>query len=162
MRRALIGICLLAAACQLAGPPQLVRDGAGMFSDEARAAAESRLRALAVEHGLWAFVITDPEGDPPRMLDEPMEEADSRGVPAVAILFGSDPVRIVGAGYSRLSFDGRESGLDPPGIGADIPVDAADVALERVVEYLESWVTMPPPADPPGVRPPLEAPSGTP
>ena len=160
IRCAVIGIGLLASACQIASPPQLVRDGAGIFSADARAAAESRLRAIAGEHGVWAFVITEVEGDPPRMLDAPMQEADSLGVRAVAILFDAD--RIVGAGYSRASFDQGDSGLEPPGIDADIPDAGADVALERVVEYLESWAADPPRAPPAGEPPPLEAPSGRP
>jgi hypothetical protein len=157
-RCAAIALGLLSSACQLASPPQLVRDGAGIFSADARAAAESRLRAVAAEHGLWAFVITEVEGDPPRMLDAPMQEADSLGVRAVAILFDAD--RIVGAGFSRISSDRGDSGLDPPGVGTLIPFGDADTALERVVEYLESWAALPQPAQPAGEPPPLEAPSG--
>ena len=159
-RRAVIGVGLLISACQLAGPPQLVRDGAGIFSADARAAAESRLRDLAGEHGMWTFVITEVDGDPPRMLDEPMGEADALGARAVEILF--DENRIVGAGYSSASFDQGDPGLDPPGIGTDIPDGGADVALERVVEYLESWAANPPPAPPAGVPPEFVAPSGAP
>ena len=159
-RWALIGFGLLIPACQLAGPPQLVRDGAGIFSADARAAAESRLRAIAGAHGVWTFVITEVNGDPPRMLDDPMGEADALGVRAVAILFDDD--RIVGAGYSQASVDQGDTGLDPPNVGADIPDGGADVVLERVVEYLESWAANPQPAPPAGVPPELEAPSGAP
>ena len=158
-RWAVIGVGLLASACQIASPPQLVRDGAGIFSADARAAAESRLRAIAGEHGVWTFVISEVNGDPPRMLDAPMQEADALGVRAVAILFDED--RIVGAGYSRASFDQGDSGLDPPEVGADIPDGGADAALERVVEYLESWAAQPAPAQPPPVVEP-EAPSAEP
>jgi hypothetical protein len=94
---AILGIGLL-TSCGHPVPPQLVRDGAGLFSADARSAAEARLRDLAIESGVWAFVISDPDGDPPRMLDAPMAEADARGVPAVAILFG--PIGIVGGGHS--------------------------------------------------------------
>lgn len=159
IRAAIIGVGLLASACQLANTPQLVRDGAGIFSADARAAAESRLRAIAGEHGVWTFVVTEVDGDPPRMLDAPMQEADSLGVRAVAILFDADG--IVGAGFSRASVDQGDTGLEPPGIGAQILPGGGDVALESVVEYLESWVADPPPAPPPG-GPPLEAPSGAP
>src|SRR5688572_14793110 len=155
-----IGLGLLAAACQLASPPQLVRDGAGIFSADARAAAESRLRAIAGQHGVWTFVLTEVDGDPPRMLDAPMGEADALGVRAVAILFDAD--QMVGAGYSRASVEHGDSVLEPPGIGAQIQDGGADVALERVVEYLESWAADPPPAPPAGERPPLEAPSRSP
>lgn len=160
IRCAVIVGVLLASACQLASPPQLVRDGADIFTADARAAAESRLRAIAGEHGVWTFVITEVNGDPPRMLDAPMQEADSLGVRAVAILFDAD--QIVGAGYSRASFDQGDSGLEPPGIGAQIQDGGADVALERVVEYLESWAANPPPAPPAGVPPEFVAPSGAP
>ena len=160
-RWAVFGVGLLASACQLASPPQLVRDGAGIFSADARAAAESRLRALAGAHGVWTFVITEVNGDPPRMLDGPMQEADSLGVRAVAILY--DAERIVGAGYSRASVDQGDSGLEPPGIGTDIPEGGADVALERVVEYLESWAANPPPRPAvEGAPPEFVGPSGAP
>ena len=159
IRGAIIGGALLASACQLASTPQLIRDGAGLFSADARAAAESRLRAIAGEHGVWTFVITEVNGDPPRMLDAPMQEVDSLGVRAVAILFDAD--QIVGAGYSRASVDQGDSGLEPPGIGAQIQDGGADVALEHVVEYLETWAADPPPP-PPARVPPLEAPSAAP
>ena len=158
-RWAVIAVGLLASACQVASPPQLVRDGAGIFSADARAAAESRLRAIAGEHGMWTFVITEVNGDPPRMLDAPMQEADALGARAVAILFDAD--RIVGAGYSRAAFDQGDLGLAPPDVHVQIPAGGADAALESVVEYLESWAANPPPPPPAGV-PPLEAPSGAP
>ena len=150
---------LLASACQLASPPQLVRDGAGIFSADARAAAESRLREIAGAHGVWTFVITEVNGDPPRMLDDPIGEADALGVRAVAILFDED--RIVGAGYSGASVDQGDAGLDPPDVHAQIPAGGADAALERIVEYLESWAAQPAPAHAPPVVEP-EAPSAVP
>jgi hypothetical protein len=161
IRVAAIGLALLASACQLASPPQLVRDGAGIFSAEARGAAESRMRAIAGAHGVWTFVITEVNGDPPRMLDVPIGEADALGVRAVAILFNED--RIVGAGYSRASDDEGDPSLDPPGVGTDIPDGGADAALERVVEYLESWAANPPPRPAPeGAPPEFVGPSGAP
>ena len=160
-RWAVFGVGLLASACQLASPPQLVRDGAGIFSAEARAAAESRLRAIAGAHGVWTFVITEVNGDPPRMLDAPMGVADAQGVRAVAILFDED--RIVGGGYSRAAVGDGDPSLDPPGIGTDIPDGGADAALERVVEYLESWAANPPPRPAvEGAPPEFVGPSGAP
>lgn len=158
MRRAALGLLLLAAACQLPGPPQLVRDGAGIFSAEARAEAESRLRAVAAEHGVWAFVVTDPEGDPPRMLDEPMAEADARGVPAVAVLFGVD--RLAGLGYSRVSFDSQTLGA--PDVDDLLARGDTDEALDRAVDHLVNWAARPPPADGPAPPDPVEAPSANP
>lgn len=159
--RGAVIVGLLASACQVTGPPRLVLDGAGIFSADARARAESRLRAIAAEHGLWAFVITDVQGDPPRMLDPSMREADSRQVRAVAILFGSDSM--VGAGFSRVSVDrGDAQTLSPPRVDDLIAEGDADAALEAVVDYLESWAGSPQPA---GEPPPFggeEAPSGAP
>jgi hypothetical protein len=132
---------------------QLVRDDAHLFSDDARAAAESRLDALAVKHGVWAFVITDLEGDSPRMLDEPMREADTAGVRAVAVLFGAD--HLVGGGFSRISANSEDSQtLNPPDVGNYGAPGSADAALGTIVDYLESWVKVPTlPADlPPGTE----------
>ncbi len=151
---------LVVSGCGLAPPPQLVRDGAQLFTADARAAAESRLRALAAKYGVWTFVITDLEGDPPRMLDAPMHEADASGVRAVALLFGAD--RMVGSGQSRISFDrGDSQTLAPPDVSDLLAGGHADEALDTVVAYLESWVSSPSsPARPPPV---VElGPSGTP
>ena len=160
MRLAAVCFVLLATACGAPAPPQLVRDGIGLFSAEARAEAESRLRALAAQHGVWAFVITDADGDPPRMLDEPMGEADARGVRAVAALFGPD--RLVGTGFSRALFDGDEPiSFDPPEVNALLEGGGADEALVRIVEYMESWVDAPPEPGQPLVDVPA-APSAAP
>ena len=146
-----LGMNLLASACERIAPPQLVRDGAGLFTEEARADAESRLRAAATEHGVWAFVITEPAGDPPRMLDAPMGEADAQGVRAVAVLLDEDSM--VGGGFSRASFDHGDSlGLSPPDIDELLAAGEADAALDRIVDYLVTWTGSPPPAEqpPPG------------
>lgn len=159
--RALIGILMIASACQLAGPPQLVRDGAGMFSADARAAAESRLRAVAAEHGVWAFIITDVEGDPPRMLDGPMGEADARGARAVAALFRPDSMSA--GGFSRVSYDAGDSQTFSPPIVDDLLARGeADEALERIVDYMESWAELPPAEGEPPPIDVVEAPSAAP
>jgi hypothetical protein len=138
----LIGVGLLLLSCGLTPPPQLVRDRAHLFSDDARAAAESRLDALAVKYGVWAFVITDLEGDSPRMLDEPMREADTAGVRAVAILFGRD--HVVGGGFSRIAAQREDSQtLNPPDVGDYSAPGRADAALGTIVDYLETWVSVP-------------------
>lgn len=124
-----------------------------------RGPPRSRASERSLGRTAWTFVITEVDGDPPRMLDAPIGEADALGVRAVAILF--DDARIVGAGYSRASVDQGDTGLEPPNVGADIPDGGADVALERVVEYLESWAAQPAPAQPPPMVEP-EAPSAVP
>jgi hypothetical protein len=137
-----VAVALFVAGCERIAPPPLVRDGAGLFSEEARTDAEARLRAVATEHGIWAFVITDPVGDPPRMLDVPMQEADRQGVRAVAVLFSDE--RVVGGGYSTVSFDqGDSSTLQPPYVDDLLAAGDNDAALERIVIYLVSWADSP-------------------
>ena len=146
-----ISLLLMVSACQPAAP-QLVRDGIDMFSDEARAAAEARLQQLAADRGIWVFVITDLEGDPPRMLDEPMGEADAQDARAVAILFGRNG--IVGSGYSeRATQEGDQTALIPPDVNGLVAQGETDAALTAVVEYLERWAVAPPPEEPPPVPP---------
>lgn len=136
----LIGV--LAPACERIAPPPLVRDDAGLFSEDARTDAEARLRAIATEHGIWAFVITDSVGDPPRMLDAPMQEADRQGVRAVAVLFSDE--RVVGGGYSAVSFDrGDSATFRPPNVDALLAAGDNDAALERTVDYLVHWAASP-------------------
>ena len=152
----LVAVAWLATGCRPAAP-QLVRDGVGMFSAEARAAAEARLQELATEHGMWALVITELGGDPPRMLDEPMGEADARQARAVAILLSAD--QVVGTGFSR-AIDTDDMGtLVPPDVQGMIAQGETDAALAALVTYLESWVVDPGEPTPPGVQ---EGPSGRP
>jgi hypothetical protein len=135
-------VAVFLVGCERIAPPPLVRDGAGLFSEEARTDAEARLRGVATQHGIWAFVITDPVGDPPRMLDEPMQEADRRGVRAVAILLSDE--RVVGGGYSGASADLRDSStLSPPNVDDLLAAGEYDAALERIVDYLVSWAASP-------------------
>jgi hypothetical protein len=136
--------------------PDLVRDGAGYFSGEARLEAESRLQSLADLHGIWTFIISEPGGDPPRMLDAPMGEADAAGVRAVAILLNEHG--LVGAGYSRAFDDRFMGGFAPPSV--ELAAGDRDAALEALVRYLEEWAADPPVLEPGG--PPLEQPSGGP
>ena len=106
----LLPIAITTSACGLLGSPVHVRDEAVMFSADARAEAEDRLREVASQRGVLVFVVTDPDedADPPRMLDAPMADAEARGLPAVAVLVG--PNGIVGIGHSA----GMESTFDAP------------------------------------------------
>jgi hypothetical protein len=89
-----------------------------------------------------------------------MQEADSLGVRAVAILFDVD--RIVGAGFSRTSSDrGDTLGNGPPIVDDLLARGDTDGALERAVDFLESWASLPPPDEPPPIDP-VERPSGAP
>ena len=127
-----------------------------MFTEAATAAAEARLQAMAAKHGVWAFVVTNAEPDPPRMLDAPMGDADRAGARAVAVLFGPD--RIAGGGYSlewtRSTSD--QFVMSPPDVDGLISTDP-DAALERIVDYLEGWLANPTRNVAPG--PALEGPS---
>jgi hypothetical protein len=152
-------VVLLAPACERIAPPALVRDGAGLFSEGARTDAEARLRAVATDHGIWAFVITDPVGDPPRMLDAPMQEADRQRVRAVAILFSDE--RVVGGGYSAVSADRGDSlAFLPTDVDDLLAVGDNDAALERTVDFLVEWAATAPDAQEPAPRPPVVGPTG--
>ena len=130
-------VLLLTAAC-LNEAPQLVRDGGDLYRRDTEAAAESRLQALARETGIWVFVVTATEPDPPRMLDEPMAIADARGARAVAVLIG--PNGAVGYGASSASvaagdFD-RLAALDI----AAMPVGDSAPTLDALLTQVEAWV----------------------
>lgn len=141
---AVVGLALLLVAGCGVVAPQLVRDEANLFSGDARVAAEQRLRAIAVTHDLWAYIITEPDGDPPRMLDAPMAEADAQGIEAVAILLSAD--RVLGGGYSAATVERDDSpGLTPPDVDGQLVGDP-DAALDRLVDYLEAWARTRPPA----------------
>jgi hypothetical protein len=152
-------VALFVAGCDRLAPPPLIRDGAGLFSEEARTDAETRLRAVAAEHGIWAFVITDPAGDPPRMLDAPMQEADRQGVRAVAVLL--DDERSIGSGSSAVSVDrGDSATFIPPTVDDLLAAGDNDAALQRLVDFIVHWAASPDtgaePEPPPGgqeVRP---------
>ncbi len=128
---------LLLGSCAALGPPQLVRDELSLFSADARSAAEDRLRELAAEAGIWVFVVSDAEADPPRMLDAPMGEADDAGVPGVAILFG--PAALAGAGLSERANQSFSS-LDVLAVDEAFQAGDADAALDLAVDLVIDWV----------------------
>ena len=128
---------VILGSCAALGPPQLVRDELGLFSPEARSEAEDRLRDLAAEAGIWVFVVSDAEADPPRMLDAPMGEADDAGVPGVAVLFG--PETLVGSGRSERANESFSS-LDFLAADQTFQAGDADRALELAVDLVEDWV----------------------
>lgn len=132
---ALVGTLLL-GACS-AAPPQLVRDELGLFSEDARQRAEDRLRTVAVDSGVWVFVVSDAAADPPRMLDAPMSEANRAGVSAYAVLFG--PERIVGSGQSERGSDAFAS-VDLLAADEAFRAGTPDEALRLVVDRVVDWV----------------------
>jgi hypothetical protein len=76
------------------------------------------------------------------MLDAPMAEADRQGVRAVAALFSDE--RVVGTGYSAVSFDrGDSATLSPPNVDDLLAAGDNDAALDRTVDYLVRWAAAP-------------------
>lgn len=137
--RLILVLALLLVACARASLP-LVRDGAGLFSDRAEAEAEQRLQALGEAHGIWVYIISEVDGDPPRMLDEPMTSANADGLRAIAILL--DQSGSIASGYSTLAADAGDMGGFWSGSPADGLIERGenDAALEVMVDHVEVWV----------------------
>lgn len=144
----LLAIAIVASACGLMGTSAHVRDTAGLFSADARATAEERLRELASERGVLLYVITGDEAHPPRMTDA-LDEADARGLPAIAVLIG--PNGIDGLGQSGVEFS-----FDPPSAAHRLLDERrADEALDALVEHFAAWSL-----DPRGNQPDVPPPAG--
>ncbi|HEX2883171.1 MAG TPA: TPM domain-containing protein [Candidatus Limnocylindria bacterium] len=146
----------LVAGCGLVQmpPPQLVRDEAGLFSPQARMEAERRLQQLAREHGVWLFVLTDPNPDPPRMMDAPMAEAAAADAVVVAVMLGPDRVA---AGGSR---DG-DAFFEPPSAADTFLADGRrDDALGIIVKSFAAWAPNPESVGADGAPPRPAQPSG--
>ena len=135
---------VLLAACSILRPtPQLVRDGADHFTPQAQADAEARLRALSDQHDVLLFVISERNGDPPRMLDAPMADAAADGRPAMAILIVDG--RLAGTGYSE-EIDDRFHSFAPPGAADRLFADGdPDGALDVIVRSYGAWARDPKP-----------------
>lgn len=156
-RATLVVLAALIASCQSA-IPTLVRDEVGHFSLEARAMAQQQLEAVAREHGIWIFILTERDGDPPRMLDAPMADADAALQPAVAILV--DQNDLIATGHSR-AMSADAASLEPPSIDGLIAEGRGDQALRVLVHHAEAWAAGPR-TRAPVVNPPMEGPTGSP
>ncbi len=129
---------MIVVACGLTGHSVHVRDGLSLFSAEARAQAEERLRELAFQRGVLLYVVTDAEADPPRMLDAPMADAEARGLPAVAVLVGPGGIVGVGTGGSQ------EFAFDAPSASyRSLEEGRADAALDTLVDHFAAWSRAP-------------------
>lgn len=144
----LLAICALGPmGCERLAPPPLVRDGAGMFSADAQAAAEARLRQAAADTGIWVFVVTDPDAEPPQMLRGPMESADDASVRALAILLNLHGV--IAVGYSQESVELQDSmTFSPPDVSGLLDDGLGDEALAAMVDYAVTWSSAPPTVGP--------------
>lgn len=158
----LLALLLLASGC-VNEAPQLVRDEGNLYTSDVEAAAEARLQALARRTGIWFFVLTATQPDPPRMLDEPMMIADAREAHAIALLLG--PNGMVGYGASDAAVAAGE--YESMATLDTTPVAGRDAAetLDALLAQVEAWATRsrtpgPEPAEPPGGEP--FQPSGTP
>jgi hypothetical protein len=114
--------------------PGLMRDSAGLFTPPARQVAEDRLRSLSEEHGILFFIVTDQRGDPPRMLDAPMADAEEFGRPYVAFLLSGE--RMVGGGMSDLD---RFASMPSPEVDELLAEGRADEALELLIDAYVEW-----------------------
>ena len=141
---------VVVAACGLGWHSVHVRDGLGLFSTEARAQAEDRLRELASQRGVLLYVVTDSEADPPRMLDAPMADAEARGLAAVAVLIGPGGIVGIGTGANQdVSFDA------PSASYRFLEEGRGDEALDALVNHFAAWSRDP---DGVGPQPPAIAP----
>ena len=127
------------AACTSPSALVQVRDGAALFSADARTAAELRLRQLTEEHGIIAYVLTHPDPDPPRVMDDPMADADERSMPAVALVFS--PEGLVASGQSP-HFDSVDMRI-PSRTDAMLAEGRADEALAVIVDHVAAWMRSP-------------------
>ena len=130
---------LLVVACAPASLP-LVRDGADLFGAGAEAEAEQRLQALGEAHGIWVYIISEVDGDPPRMLEEPMTSANADGLRAIAILLNQS--ESIASGYSILAADASDTDGFFSSSAADGMIEHGenDGALDVMVDHVEVWV----------------------
>jgi hypothetical protein len=129
-------VMTLIAGCSTPSLP-LVRDGANLFGVRAEAEAEQRLRGLGERHGVWVYIISEVDGDPPRMLDEPMSAAEADGLTAIALLFNQHGS--MGSGYTR-SAAGWSSAPGSSAADGMIQRGESDAALEVIVDHIEVWI----------------------
>lgn len=150
-------LTLALVACLSPAVPQLVRDEAEIFSRAARAQAEERLQEVARRHDIWVFVITHPQPDPPRLLDQPMALADARGVRAVAVILAPD--RVNASGVSRAMGDRMTLSFPEAAVSEQLGAGRADVALALIVDAAVAWADDPDAeATPPPVPVPVDEP----
>lgn len=143
MRNGLLATALTLAlvACLSPPVPQLVRDGAGIFSRAAREQAEARLQEVARRTDIWIFVITHARPDPPRLLDEPIGLADARGVRAVAVILAPD--RVNASGVSRAMGDRTTMPLPGEELDRLLAAGRADDTLGEIVDAAVVWADNP-------------------
>ncbi|HSI99171.1 MAG TPA: hypothetical protein VLA59_02170 [Patescibacteria group bacterium] len=135
----LASVAVTLAACTPTSALVQVRDDAGLFSGEARTDAEIRLRELTEDYGIIVYILTHPDPDPPRVLDEPMADAESRSMPAVALVFG--PGGLEAFGQSR-HFDTVDIRV-PSVTDAMLADGRADMALDVIVDHVAAWMRHP-------------------
>ena len=154
-----IGWSVLLGACLPAGAPQLVRDGAGLFSAAARAEAEGRLQQLARRSDIWVLVFTGTNPDTPRLVREPMQLADARGAKAYALVIS--PAGLTGSSGNVPTADGGFQQLpNLDDVDALLAAGLADDALAKLVDAAEAFAENPDAAATPPPVPVDEAPAG--
>ena len=137
-----LGLTLLLGACLPAGAPQLVRDGAGIFSAAARAQAEARLQQLARRSDIWVLVFTGTNPDTPRLVREPMQLAEARGARAYALVIS--PAGLTGSSGNVPTADGGFQQLpNLDDVEVMLAAGLADDALAKIVDAAEAFAQNP-------------------
>jgi hypothetical protein len=133
-------LTLIVSACALMPQttPSLIRDEADIFSPQAEAAAEARLREAAGDDGVLLFIITGRDVDPPVAFDGTTDWAAENGRDAAAWLI--DGARIDAS--ATTDPNGLVS-LQPPPIDRMLEEGRGDEALDLMVRTYEAWARSP-------------------
>ena len=98
---------------------------------------------MSDQHDVLLFVVSERDGDPPKMLDAPMADAAADGRPAIAVLIVDG--RLAGTGYND-EIDDRFYSFTPPGAAERRLADGdPDGALDVIVQGFAAWVADPKP-----------------
>lgn len=132
---------LFLASCLSTPAPQLVRDGAGMFDPAARAEAEQRLQAIARRTDIWVLVITGDNPDTPRLVQDPMRQAEARGAKVYALIL--TPHLVIGTSGNVPTANGGFEAFPYDGVEGLLARGRPDEALAKIVETAEAFVDDP-------------------
>ena len=148
-------LAVFLVSCLPTPATQLVRDGAGMFDPAALAQAEERLQAIARRTDVWVLVITGDNPDTPRLVQEPMRQAEARGAEVYALIL--TPQMLVGTSGNVYTADGGFTPFPYDGVEGLLARGHPDEALAKIVETAEAFADDPDAfATPPPVHVPVD------